>query len=185
LVDTCWFVSDTLTVAVSNPQPIVLEYINELSTFSGYSSYQWYFNGNILTCGTSYIFHASMTGTYYVIVTDQYGCTGISNIIEHFSVIIDKTDPFDPCTIGISDVPEHLANIYPNPAGNFITIELPAYTKDKNAELTITTITGQVVFHLSINNQKSTIDVTGFAKGVYLVKVNNGDEVSMNRLIIE
>ncbi|MEZ4799860.1 MAG: gliding motility-associated C-terminal domain-containing protein [Flavobacteriales bacterium] len=53
----------------------------ELSVIAG-NSYQWYFNGNSILGETNNAFSAAESGVYYVVATNQYGCSAVSNEIE-------------------------------------------------------------------------------------------------------
>jgi hypothetical protein len=175
LVDTCWFVSDTLEISSSNPIPFVSETCAELICFGGFVSYQWYLNDDPITVnGTYQICNSQQSGTYYVIVSDEYGCIGQSSIIEHSG----------NCG-GVDDITETAINIYPNPATSSITIKFPASPTFKNAELSILTITGQVINELIIDNEKLTINTEHFSKGVYFFKVETGDEVVVKKVIVK
>jgi hypothetical protein len=49
----------------------------QLSSSSGYSSYQWYFNGNPIATGLT--ISASQAGSYTVVTTDGTGCTSYAS----------------------------------------------------------------------------------------------------------
>jgi len=55
--------------------------------------------------------------------------------------------------------------VYPNPATDHITVE-----NLEGGELTIMNINGEVVMKQNVANNKTTIDVSGLAEGVYLLK---------------
>ncbi len=73
--------------------------------------------------------------------------------------------------------------IYPNPAKDIVTIS----SKEKIKELSIINQLGQVVYSNSLNNnQSSTINIQGFAKGLYIVKIITiKGELITEKLIIE
>jgi hypothetical protein len=72
---------------------------------------------------------------------------------------------------------ENNLNIYPNPASQFVNINFNAAVSD---HLTLINILGEVVYSQNyIANQS--IDLTGFTKGIYIVKVGNQTQ----KLIIE
>jgi hypothetical protein len=74
--------------------------------------------------------------------------------------------------------------IFPNPAGSQITVDCAL--RNVNCELEITTALGQIVYQSAITNPKSAIDVSGFVKGIYLLRVKEKEEVVFwEKLIIE
>ena len=88
----CTGTSNTTSVSIS-PQTITATTTGfslcngsvTLDAGSGYSSYQWYNNGAIMTNGTNQNFIANVAGNYTVEVTYPTGCTAISNTITIFS----------------------------------------------------------------------------------------------------
>jgi hypothetical protein len=56
-----------------------------LDAGSGFSSYQWYNNGTIMTNGTNQTFVAAVAGNYTVEVTYPTGCTATSNALTIFA----------------------------------------------------------------------------------------------------
>lgn len=63
-------------------------------------------------------------------------------------------------------------NIFPNPAKNSITIELPASVG--NTDISIINIIGKVVFRESISKQNNTINVSDLPAGFYSIVSNSG-----------
>ena len=74
------------------------------------------------------------------------------------------------------------ANVYPNPAGNYINVECPV-AEGSTTNIVITNIIGQVVFekqYTSANSELSEIISLGnFSNGMYLMNItNNGEKVT-------
>jgi hypothetical protein len=82
--------------------------------------------------------------------------------------------------LGLDEIASVEATLYPNPAINNVTIELT----DKNAvaELTLVDLLGNVVYTSTINGS-STIDVSNFTSGVYVVRLNNNGQTSSTRFV--
>ena len=86
-------------------------------------------------------------------------------------------------TTGIGNVTAENASVmvYPNPAsGNIFltaTKEISSYT--------VTNIQGQVINHVEgINSNKTSMDLTGFAKGIYIVQTKVGNQLLTNRFTV-
>lgn len=74
--------------------------------------------------------------------------------------------------------------MYPNPVANFVTMELPATVNKANME--IVSIDGRVVLSQNINTNKTTIDVSNIANGMYIVNMTlENDQKLSSKLIIE
>ncbi len=67
--------------------------------------------------------------------------------------------------------------VYPNPTNNFVAFELPVLTK--NAKGILFNTQGQQVMQFSMNANNTTfmLDVSGLAKGVYILQVFDRNSV--------
>lgn len=72
-------------------------------------------------------------------------------------------------------------DVYPNPATDLITVELNTDRSD-NASLTVTDITGKVVYMSEITSDKVEIRSGDFAPGVYIVKYADDDHNQVMRV---
>jgi hypothetical protein len=83
-------------------------------------------------------------------------------------------------TFVMENVSGHQADIYPNPAFDNITIESPP-----QAMIEITNMQGQLVKTLAATGNKTSIDISGFAGGVYVVRVAAADIYAVKKIIKE
>ena len=76
--------------------------------------------------------------------------------------------------LNIEDISEPIARIYPNPTNGIINIEIGA-EDEQNMEIEIYTVTGAVIYHKVYKSAAAhfveQVDLSGYAKGIYLVKV--------------
>lgn len=119
-------------------------------------TYKWVnCNGNQLISGaTAQAYTATQNGSYAVIVTkggcsDTSACVTISGITD----ISGKTKE------------KHFV-IYPNPASDQITVKLNSDLL--GADYEITDQRGRVVLRGKLNNRSENIDISSFAKGMYM-----------------
>lgn len=146
--------------------PVVYKVGNNLSTTATATSYQWFNNGAAVSGATSQTLTAIAPGTYTLVVTNAQGCTTSST-----GVIAN---------VGIKNN-ANITNlmVYPNPATNVITIAA-SLGKSQNVTLNIFDMNGKLVYTISqINadaNYSNSINLDGFASGVYMVQLvtNNG-----------
>jgi parallel beta-helix repeat protein len=73
-----------------------------------------------------------------------------------------------------------LMSIYPNPATNNITIEIP-----QKSEIEILNINGQIIKTIYNNNTKTTIDLENLSSGVYIIKAKTDRGIAMKKFIKE
>ena len=81
---------------------------------------------------------------------------------------------------GISDINKTDFSIYPNPAGNLVTLsKLP-----NNTFVNITDLAGKHVYSAITNTKELYINTSGFSNGVYLVQIANNGAVATKKLIV-
>jgi len=119
------------------------------------------------------------TGTYSVTVTDVNGCTGSDQI----------SITFDPC-VGIDENPDFDASltVYPNPNNGNFTLELFAETNDI-IDLKIYSSLSIMVYkeeQIRVDGEYSkNIDLTNLANGVYYLILENQNNRSVRRIVIQ
>ncbi len=146
-----------------------------------YRTYQWepdvesVFNdiiedgeGGFVACG--YVLHGEGYNGQdtWVVRMDSLGC-----------VIGD-------CTVGIEDI-EPLENIlvYPNPAVDHLTIEIPDYVKEQ-VELEVYSSTGQLVHSETTRNTGAIrLQCNQWAKGIYVVKLVTNERVFQAKVVVD
>jgi len=70
--------------------------------------------------------------------------------------------------------------IYPNPATNNLTIE-----SLQQATIEITNIQGQTILLQPIQQGKTDIDISGLAKGIYVLRLNSNGKTAVTRIVRE
>ncbi len=74
-------------------------------------------------------------------------------------------------------------SVYPNPSTSHFTISLPS--NNKKTEVTITDITGKIIYTTTItNSEKIEVNTKDFSAGVYLVQIQIGDFIETKKLIV-
>ena len=90
----------------------------------------------------------------------------------------------DPAALTSVNEIKHLSfSVYPNPSsGVFI---LSGSLMNKNYTVTVLDVFGHAIKSLDWNGQKTTIDLSGWSKGVYLIEVRNENETEFRKLIVQ
>jgi hypothetical protein len=83
---------------------------------------------------------------------------------------------------GIYNTGQSGIQLYPNPAKDQLTIENPF---DGEAELSIFNLQGLELISLTIDGHSTEVNTSGLLPGTYLVKINNRNKSSLQRLIIQ
>jgi hypothetical protein len=80
----------------------------------------------------------------------------------------------------VEELGDAVFEIYPNPAKEYVRI-----TSDSNIEeLSIFTVEGKMVYSQSVNQQETMIDVAGFDRGTYIVRMIANDEIVIKRIMV-
>jgi hypothetical protein len=151
--------SDAALVLVNaTPAPVVTATGAALSSSITGNSYQWYFNGAIITGATAQNYIATQTGDYHVEVTSADGCTGTS---ADLNVVIS----------GIENLTALKLSVYPNPATELLII----YCDETVESIEVYNIVGQQV--IFAKGQITSLNVSTLAQGTYMLhaKTKSGD----------
>ena len=124
-------------------------------------SYTWFFNGVEISGANNATFTPTAFGNYEVLATNGSECS--SGLSEGFS--------YDPTSLG--SISENTSlRVYPQPAAQALTVELPSNMDAEVIELI--DLQGRVVLVIPTQNQqKVSVSTDGIEQGMYLLKVKN------------
>ncbi|MBC8083791.1 MAG: T9SS type A sorting domain-containing protein [Hymenobacter sp.] len=110
----------------------------------------------------------------------------LSAVLQHTGAgsradVTVRTTPFNTSAAAGS---QSTLQLFPNPATESVTVALSS-SLAADAYLDLYTATGALARHLSLQTGRDTLDLKGLAKGIYLVKVFNGDQVLVQKLVKE
>lgn len=150
------------------------------------------FNGNFINDTTSWLL---IKGNYIASGGEKYIFIGnfrndANTVVDANSaggrtyVYIDNVQVYEcDSLIGIEENPFEKTKIYPNPAQDFVSIELPK--NSSQVKLDIYNLTGQLVLQKQISQPIQTIPITELGNGMYIFVVESGDRVvGRERVII-
>lgn len=131
---------------------------------------------------TQYEYYDHSDGNLPVFVYSSitiYQQGGTEPFMEMF-VVMGKDQP--AFTVGLEENVLAQAVVYPNPATDVLTINLPASVE--KADVIITDALGREVYkaELGVTN---TIDVSTFNKGTYSARISNGDYVTVKNIVVK
>jgi hypothetical protein len=156
-----------IIVGGTPPSPVVSVIGDTLRSSYG-TAYQWYFNGAPISGATDSFYVATMPGNYAVQITDSFGCTRLSSgVLAAVSSALGGPG----------------VRLYPNPAGSQFTVYGLQFTVP--ATIQVYNVLGEKVLQSEIRNQKSEINVSGLAKGIYIVEVRDGEKAYRIRFVKE
>lgn len=165
--------TSTSVVAVSigtSLTPVINLVGNTLQASITGTSYEWYFNGALITGASTSSYTPTISGDYEVVVYDGTGCFGVSPVFNFVSV-------------GINDIAfDNSFSIYPNPANNFMRVD--AGQVKSNSVIHLYDLSGRLVLESQLNQQINIIDLSLLENGVYLAALERSSERKTTRLLI-
>ena len=120
--------------------------------------------------------------TYYALAQNYVETAG-SGIASIYGSLTAEFIPESTANSIDNNFSEYPLNIYPNPTnGNSIFIEFNQY---ENSNVEILNLKGQLLKKFKLTGPKTQINIEDLSKGMYFMKILNGNQVSTKKLIIE
>ncbi len=110
--------------------------------------------------------------------------------LKHIKLIVNGLEIEKELTISTTavndiDSNEDIIRVYPNPSDNEVTINFGASKPTNNRYIQVYKITGQLVYVDKVSEaDKKTIALSKFGKGVYIIRVDAGKDVSIHKVVI-
>jgi hypothetical protein len=74
-------------------------------------------------------------------------------------------------------------HVYPNPAGNFVTIEYPELA---NANVKLFDVNGKLLFSESATGKdKLTLNISSYKSGAYTLTIRSNNKVVVSQIIVQ
>lgn len=127
-------------------------------------------NDNNQMCGKTYTFAAGETDRVVYIKT------GYQKNLHWWNITLDGGESINNINAGKSMI------VYPNPTDGTFYVNTP--TVENDAKITVTTLTGKVVYNAKISSNVTNVTLNT-TKGMYLVTVSNGNSVETVKLIVK
>jgi hypothetical protein len=158
--------SDFVSIVVNSLPTVFLTFTGGVLTATpGYNTYQWTFNGVIITDQLTNSFVPSQTGMYEVTVNDSNNCTNSTS----FDLITLLSESFD-----IDKV-----TFYPNPVKDLLN-----FTSISKVEvISVFDMAGRLLY--SEKMQNNAIDLSAFQSGNYLIEVTTSSGNSVVTIVKE
>lgn len=141
-------------------------------------TYRWYLNG-VLQAETSNMFQTKTLGKsdkVYAEMISSVKC--VTNRIVNSKQITTAVE-------NVSGKNNELIKVYPNPNSGTFRVELPDGVV-KGGSLTLRDMLGKEVYSVDFGvNQELLISLPEIANGLYMLDVNNGDDIYKSRVMIK
>ena len=139
---------------------------------SGANSYSWT-SGSTTTNNDTLVVNPTNSFTYNYIVTgaDANGCMGMDTV----SVKVDKCVGINKVSAVVSEI-----SVYPNPNNGEFVVEL---NNGLSKHIEISDLSGRIILISTSSDDKTTVNLNAYAKGVYYVKVQSNTKVEVIKVI--
>ena len=151
------------------------------------------FSGSKAFTGTEWDGGVSVSvdnGANWVSSNDGLNYNAINSLLVNGAYIYAATDgagiwkrPLSEMT-SITELSASNVNIYPNPASDNITIDVSS-SLSTHSTLEILNIQGQTILQQQVQQGKTNINISGLAKGVYILKLSSNDKTEVTRFVKE
>lgn len=88
-------------------------------------------------------------------------------------------NPNSPVWLGTTELSNSSLNVYPIPASEMVIIDLPSGT----GQLTVTSMTGEILYAETGNQSQFTLDVSNWSKGCYIISWTDGARFVRSKII--
>ncbi len=141
------------------------------------------YNDSVYLDTLGFGFHFPRTETEYKWLTPGHH-EPVLQITKQNNFVTVKYFTLLPIDYGIETIKNTLANIYPNPASDFMHVCLNS--NSPIVTISITDITGKEIYRKTYNNVSETdIAVSHLTKGLYLIRIENAGQSSCLKFIKE
>jgi PKD repeat protein len=137
---------------------------------------QWYYEGQPIPGANTLTIPAAQNGYYYIMVTNTFGCTAISD-----SILITNAE------INDLSLAEKTLKIYPVPASNVLNIDLQLQDS-YYIQISVIEVSGKSVFSTQLFTNKLSaypINLDLFESGYYILQITFNDIYILNRPLIK
>jgi hypothetical protein len=143
------------------------------SVFIGQQLYglhcNWYSNSVLLDTNISGVWVKPNVTTNYIVEQNLCGNVGYDTVTVTVS------------PLGINELKNQELKIYPNPTKEILNVEC----ENKNSEIKITDVFGNIIKQQKIVNDKTTINISDLKEGIYFIQLSNINAPIMKKLIVQ
>jgi Mg-chelatase subunit ChlD len=163
---------------IAKPAPVVTRSVNTLSTRRAFHL-QWYRNGVLIPGAGDSLLKVTAPGSYTVLVTNEYGCSGVSA-------------PYEVLVLPVAAVPVAAAfslDVFPDPVRDYITVVMNGTdrTDGKRVVISILDAAGRaVVADCEVDTRSGnpmTISLKEQPSGLYFVTGTSGGVTVVRKFV--
>ncbi|MBC8464530.1 MAG: T9SS type A sorting domain-containing protein [Bacteroidetes bacterium] len=161
----CSYTSGQTLVCVEDFKPSIFSYENIFWTSDSVDvTIQWYLNGSAISGATNAVHQGSDLGYYTVQVTDEFGCSYMSDVLTYTSV---EEQLF-----------AQKINLFPNPTKDYVTVEI-GIPSVSTLKVEVSDLLGRQVKSVRYKSAPYQLDLSDLENGIYLLNLSfDGNKIS-------
>ena len=130
--------------------------------------------------GTSYSWAPGSQTTQAIVVSPTV-TTSYTVTNAQCSLTASFTQSVTTC-VGITEISADARSfgLYPNPATNAVTLE---FNNNSVKNISLLDLTGRVVLNTSVSDEKTTLNISNLAKGIYYVRIQTNNKVEVAKIV--
>lgn len=160
-----------VTVKPLPAQPVITEDANLNLVSSATKGNQWFSLSTILPGDTGHVYTPLLNG-YYAVQTTQNGCASL--LSAEFNYNNPDLNKESLRATGTSTLDSKAVQLYPNPVGSTLKINYQI-SGIQNVTAEILDMNGNIISRKESVTSGSSIDVSGYASGMYIIRLVNGE----------
>ena len=164
---------DIFRAQIGCPETAFVPAIQQVGTYLctyTFGTVQWFLNGEPIPDGNDLCVEASAPGSYHVVVTEGPGCVSAPSA------------PVQVITTGLGTNTMEDLRIAPNPATDVLRITCNHGTA---AEITVFDTQGRTVLRDRVIDTTHHLDVRALKPGIYILRINTGNDIQSTRFVKE
>lgn len=161
-----------ITVREAPAKPVITHEGGKLSS-SSITGNQWFRDGFPIEGATIQTYEATVAGTYALQVSNECGQSEMSELYQYL-----------PDTTGVPEELNKRIRLYPNPADDFITVELPEGLESHFIYLY--DVSGKEKKAIAVSKlQKIVINVQNLSKGSYTLRIETSKGAIVRKVVVQ
>jgi len=165
----CTVGSEPVSISILEPAVPLLSLVNDTLFATPAAAYQWFLNGELLEGATGPFLVPQVSGAYTVLAIDENGCEAVSDPVE--VEIVNSVS---------TSLPRGW-KVYPNPATDWLVLQLPGTGGGVYALLDLM---GRTVATGMLAGEKTRIAVSHLGAGVYFLNIRSGGFRGLVKVIL-
>lgn len=167
-MQNCDVISDTMIIVQGSPLPnsSIAQVENSLVA-SAAPNYQWFLNDSPLVGDTFQVVYPDTVGFYSVAVAGEDGCKSFSPAFEW--------------TLSLGEEQSGELRLFPNPTNGVVHLNFERGTLEK---ITLHSLRGKVVHNERVEGKEWSTNLSGYAPGIYLLKVQTNEGNFQRKILL-